>query len=143
MEQCLRALAAGGRADGFRVTYSDMHGLWGGATITLGGDGAYERAERPRGAPAPTLTRGTVGAGEVRAVAALLLELAAWEQRAPGMDRPLVPDESLATLEISCAGRTARIVERHADLGANGRIIRVAELLRGLEARRVGARRAP
>jgi hypothetical protein len=134
MEGCLRAIADGGPADGFAVAYSDMHGLWGGATMTLRGDGAYERAERPMGAPAPVVMRGAVGAAQVRAVAALLLEIAAWEQRAPVAERPLVPDESWATLEVRCGEAVARIAELHRDLGASRRIVRVFDLLRGLEA---------
>jgi hypothetical protein len=69
----------------------------------------------------------------VRAVAGLLLELEAWEQRTPLADRPPVPDESWATLELRCGEQAARVVELHRELGLHRRLARVYELLRGLE----------
>ena len=133
MEQCLRALVSGAGAHDFTLIYSDMHGLWGGTTITLAGAGSYERIEQPWGAATPTITRGELSARQVRAVAMLLVEIAAWEQRAPIMDRMPLPDESWATLEIRCGGSTTRIVERHAELGTNQRLVRVHDRLRELE----------
>ncbi len=52
VESALRAVAAGNGAE-LSVVYDDMHGLWGGQTITIAGNGAYERKERARGDSTP------------------------------------------------------------------------------------------
>jgi hypothetical protein len=51
VEQHLKDFAQGRATQNLSIVYSDMHGLWGGVTITLSTSGAYERLERTRGAP--------------------------------------------------------------------------------------------
>ena len=46
-------------AGDFDVVYSDMHGLWGGLTVTVTA-GGWERSERRPGDPAAAVTRGPV-----------------------------------------------------------------------------------
>jgi hypothetical protein len=136
MEQCLHALLSGGDTRDFSLTYNDMHGLWGGITIRLSGDGAYERTERPRGAHVPTMLHTTLDHERLSEALALLLELRAWEQHAPAQDRLPLPDESWATLEIRCGGATARFAERFNDLEAHQHLVRVRALLLALGGRR-------
>jgi hypothetical protein len=48
MEQQLKDFAEGRATQNLTIVYSDMHGLWGGVTVTLSTSGAYERLERTR-----------------------------------------------------------------------------------------------
>ena len=66
MEQLLHDFAAGHASNHLTITYNDMHGLWGGVTITLATSGAYERLERKRGAATPDILCGTVAITRVR-----------------------------------------------------------------------------
>src|SRR5688572_30010067 len=113
MEAALAGAAAGRIPDDLYVCYSDMHGLWGGVTVTAGPAGAYERAERRQGDAEPAVVRGTLAPAQLQDLARLLLEIRAWEQRTP--EAPPLPDESRATLVIRCAGAKSSIWERHND----------------------------
>ncbi len=128
VESALRAIAAGNGAE-LSVVYDDMHGLWGGQTITIAGNGAYERKERARGDSAPVVTSGTVDQKQIQALASLLVQLAAWEQRVP--ERAPVPDESRATLRIRVGTAEATIWEWYNDLPKNDRIAQIRDLMRG------------
>lgn len=112
------------------VVYSDAHGLWGGATISLGADGAYRHDRVNPGGPSQR-TEAEVDPARHRAVASLLVELKAWKQRVP--ERIAVPDESRAGLTIRCNGAEARIWEWYNDLGKHQRIARVRDALQALE----------
>ena len=107
------------------VTYDDMHGLHGGLTLTIHGDGRVEqRAVRQKvGHPRPR-----VSPKDLQQLVALLVEVAAWEQRVP--PRPPVPDESQAALRVSVGGERAVIWEWYNDLAKNDRILRVRELMK-------------
>lgn len=109
----------------FSVTYDDMHGLHGGLTLTLYGDGRVEqKAVREKvGVPKQAVAR-----PELQRLVALLIELAAWEQRVPAR-RP-VPDESRANLRITLDGNTSVIWEWFNDLGKHQRIARVRQLMK-------------
>ena len=124
--ECLRRIADGDGDEGFAVVYSDMHGLWGGVTITLAGGGECERTRRGPGGE-PQVARGRAGPERVAAVARLLLDVEAWQQRTP--ERAPVPDESRATLTVRCGGATFAIWEGYNDLAANGRMILVRDHL--------------
>lgn len=127
VEGALRAIAAGNGTD-LSVVYDDMHGLWGGQTIAISGNGAYERKERARGDSAPTVTSATVGQQQIRQLAGLLVDLAAWEQRVP--ERAPVPDESRATLRIRVGATEVTIWEWFNDLPKNARIAQIRDLMR-------------
>ena len=127
MEQHRKKFGAGGDSSDLTITYSDMHGLWGGITVTLSTDGAYERLERKPGAGVPDLVRGAVAPARVRDVVRLLSEISAWEQRTP--ERMPVPDESRATLTLRAGGVEASIWEWYNDLTKNARLTRVRSLL--------------
>lgn len=114
----------------FTVVYDDMHGLWGGVTITVRGDGSVVRGERPMGAAAPQVTQRRVGETALRALLRLLVELQAWEQRTP--ERMPVADESRATLTIWAGGGSSQIWERVNDMPANNHLIRIKAFMEQL-----------
>jgi hypothetical protein len=127
MEQQLKDFAEGRACHDLTITYSDMHGLWGGVTVTLSSGGAYQRLERTRGASVADVVRGTVAAARTQAIARLLLEIKAWEQHTP--ERAPVPDESRATLTLQSGDSEVSIWERYNDLEANDRLVRVRSVL--------------
>jgi len=102
IEQHLKDVADGRATHDLTLTDSDMHGLWGGITVTLSTSDAYERLKRTRGAGLPDVVRSTVAPAQVQDVARLLLETQAWEQRT--LERAPVPDESRATLTLRDGG---------------------------------------
>lgn len=112
------------------VTYSDMHGLWGGTTLTLDADGRYARAQQNPGQPSQRV-EARVDATRHRGLVELLIALQAWQQRVP--ERMAVPDESTATLRIRCGTAEATIWEWYNDLGKHRRISQVRDALRALE----------
>lgn len=124
METVLQAIVRGQRPyPDFFVQYDDVHGLWGGDWLHVSGDGQYEHRHHERGAPAATVTRGTVQDSDIRTLARLLLELEAWQQQTP--ERAPLPDESRATLTIHIGGTHTTIWEWYNELGRNGRIVRI------------------
>lgn len=109
------------------VTYDDLHGLHGGLTLTIHGDGRIEqRAVREKvGQPKEVIT-----SAELHRLVALLLEVSAWEQRVP--ERMAVPDESIAQLRITLDGHSSTIWEWYNELQKHQRIFRVRELMKQL-----------
>jgi len=108
------------------VTYSDLHGLWGGLEIIVEGTGKVtQRAVRVETRPARTLNR-----EEVLRVVKLLIQLAMWEQRIP--ERTPNPDEGRAHLKIQIGERSSEIWEWYNDLEENARLIQVRELMKSL-----------
>jgi hypothetical protein len=124
VEAALRALAIGRAPGPLAITYSDLHGLWGGISATLTEDGALTLTSREPGGP-EVVHRRQLHRAEVAAVARLLLRQEAWAQRVP--ERPPVPDESRSTLTIRCAGAAVSIWEPHRDLARLGRLRRVRD----------------
>jgi hypothetical protein len=127
MEQQLKNLAEGHATQNLTIMYSDMHGLWGGATVTLSTSGAYERLERARGAIVPDLVRRTATPAYVQEVLLLLREIRAWEQQP--LERAPMPDEVLATLTLKSGNAESSIWELYNNLEKNGRLVRVRRLL--------------
>ena len=106
MRSCLNELSSGrGRWSEFSVTYNDLHGLHGGLTLTIYGDGRVEqeavrtKVRDPRHVSREDLDR----------LVALLRELQAWEQRVP--ERDAVPDESRCQLTCRCGAAETTIWE--------------------------------
>lgn len=121
---CLEELAAGG-GDWitFSVTYDDSHGLHGGLTLTVHGDGRVDQrairfeAREPRPVSKPDLER----------LLALLREVKGWEQRIP--ERQAMPDESPIRLTVRCGTNEGKIWEWYNDMPENARISRVRDLM--------------
>jgi hypothetical protein len=132
MEQILKDFAEGHANQNLTIVYSDMHGLWGGVTITLSTSGAYELLERARGAIVPDLVQRTVTLAHVQEVFRLLLETRAWEQQT--LQRAPMPDEVLATLTLRTDDAEASIWELYNNLERNGRLVRVRRSLLDLAA---------
>src|ERR1700693_5232590 len=59
------------------ITYDDMHGLWGGLTLTIRGDGNVEQKAVKEKAGTPTV----VSRDSILKLVRLLLKEKAWEQR--------------------------------------------------------------
>jgi len=127
MEQQLKDLAEGQATQNLTLVYSDMHGLWGGVTITLSTTGDYELLERARGQVVPDLVRKTITPAHVQEVIRLLLEMRAWEQLIP--ERAPVPDEVRATLTLRTGAIEASIWEWYNYLQKNDRLVRVRRRL--------------
>jgi len=131
MKNALAAiLAAGAVPAALAITYDDMHGLWGGVTITIRGDGRVERQSRALGEPTTQVYRTAVDHQLLLDLLRLLVQLDAWEQHIP--DRPPLPDESRAVLTISVGGRASRVWERFNDLAANNRLVQIKSWLEQL-----------
>lgn len=130
MEAALNEILASQRVPAdLSVVYDDMHGLWGGSTFTVRGDGRLERQLSPCGAPAPKGSEKQIGEPDLLELVRLLVELSAWEQRTA--DRQPVPDESRAYLTISLNGKVSRVWEWYNDMRANNRLIRIMGWLEG------------
>jgi hypothetical protein len=127
MEKQLKDIAAGRATQNLTIVYSDMHGLWGGVTITLSTSGAYECLERARGAIVPHLARKTVIPAHIQEVIRLLLETRSWEQLM--LERMPIPDEVRATLTLKIGDIESSIWELYNNLEKNRRLIRVRRLL--------------
>lgn len=112
--------------DGFSVCYDDLHGLHGGLTLTIKGDGAVaQKAVRVKAGQTRKVT-----AEQLKALLKLLIELEAWKQKTP--ERPPVPDESRARLTITVGERQSEVWEWYNDLAKGQRIIKVRELMKRL-----------
>ena len=127
MEQKLKDFAEGRATQNLTIVYSDMHGLWGGVTITLSTSGEYELLERKRGVIVPDLVRRTILPAHVQEMIGLLLETRSWEQQP--LERAPMPDEVLATLTLRTGGSETSIWELYNNLERNGRLVRVRRLL--------------
>jgi hypothetical protein len=131
MEKELKAIAAANSVPAdLTVTYDDMHGLWGGTTITVRGDGNVERRTRRLGAPEAEVARKRVGGRELVELVRLLAELEAWDQRTS--DEPPVAGESRAHLTITLDRSASRVWERVNEMAANDRLIRIKTRLDNL-----------
>ncbi|HEU5103331.1 MAG TPA: hypothetical protein VFU22_30130 [Roseiflexaceae bacterium] len=127
MEQQLQNFAAGRATQNLMILYSDMHGLWGGITITLSTSGAYELLQRGRGQVVPDLVRRTVTPERTQQVIRLLLDLRLWEQQP--LQRIPIPDEARATLTLRIGEVESSIWELYNNLDKNGRLVQIRRLL--------------
>ena len=105
------------------ITFNDMHGLWGGTSITVRGDGTVESQTKGMGAPENEVTRRQIDDRELVDVIELLVELKAWEQYTA--DEPPVAGESRAYLTIRLKDRTSSVWERVNEMPANNRLIQI------------------
>jgi hypothetical protein len=127
MEQQLKDFAEGRATQNLSIVYSDMHGLWGGVTVTLSTSGAYELLERARGQVVPDLVHKTITPAQIQAVIDLLLGLRLWEQQT--LQRTPIPDEVRATLTLKIGEAEASIWELYNNLEKNGRLMHIRKLL--------------
>ena len=108
---------------GFSITYDDMHGLWGGETITVDGAGNVEALERDQAAPDRKITKRTISQKRLLDLIKLLIELKAWEQQTP--ERKPRPDESRARFTIKSGERISQTWEWFNDMEKTGRLIKI------------------
>lgn len=131
MEELLEAIAAAERPPGdLEVVYDDMHGLHGGETITLHGDGTIQAVRREPPDSPQLEYEAQVEPADLLEIVELLLDIEAWEQEVP--ERILVPDESMARLHVRGAGLEAGMWEFYNDLEGLGRLVRVKRALEAL-----------
>lgn len=127
LESALKGLASTSQTvpASFEATYDDMHGLYGGLTICVRGDGTTRMESRKRGQGEPTVVQARATAAELGELVKLLVETEAWLQKTP--ERTPVPDESQANLRLSVEGASGGFWEWYNDMGANARLSRVRD----------------
>lgn len=108
---------------GFSITYDDMHGLWGGVTITIDGVGNVEVRERGQTNPNPKITEARITKKRLRDLIKLVIELQAWEQQT--LERKPLPDESRARLTIKSGDQVSVTWEWFDDMEKNRRLIQI------------------
>jgi hypothetical protein len=127
IREMLSGIAAGKLSPApLSVTYDDMHGLSGGLTLTIHGDGKVEQTAVREKAGTPQ----AVSHEGVLKLVRLLLREEAWEQRVP--ERAPRLDESRARLEIRYADNTTEIWEWYNDLAENQRIVKIRDLMKAI-----------
>lgn len=128
IESALRAVADGNAASAdFTIVYNDMHGLYGGETITVNGDGTLQGVWQLRPGDVRSEYAGTVSPTSLRELAALLLDLHAWRQDVP--EGVFVPDTVFAYCRIYVGTETTDIWELRGQLDRLGQIRRAMEAL--------------
>ena len=108
------------------VTYDDMHGLWGGLTLTIHGNGHVRQKAVKVAARTPTL----VSRDDVLKLVRLLLTEKVWEQLE--RERAFKPDESRARLVIRYGNQTSEIWEWYNDLEKNQRLGKIRDLMEAI-----------
>jgi hypothetical protein len=106
------------------ITYDDMHGLWGGLTLTIRGDGNVEQ----KAVKEESRTPSHVSRDSILKLVRLLLKEKAWEQREP--QRTPKPDESTARLVIQYDKQRSEIWEWYNDLDKNQRLGKIRDLMK-------------
>lgn len=112
------------------ITYSDLHGLWGGTKITFTGAGSGEIQERETGEPQPRTLKSTVEQDQLLELVKLIVDLKAWEQRTP--ERQPQPDESRSTLTISTGAHSSTTWEWFDDMEKDQRLIQIKTKMTGM-----------
>lgn len=113
-------------ADELEITYTDLHGLWGGLQVTIHGSGKVEqKTVRAKVGIPHNLTQ-----EEINHFVKLLIELEAWIQKVP--DRPPLPDESRAYLRIRAGQTESEIWEWYNDMKDNNRLILILDKIKEL-----------
>jgi len=112
------------------IAYDDMHGLWGGTTITVRGDRTMQIESRDVGMPAPAISRKVIAESELIGLIQLLIELRVWEQLTA--DEQPVAGESRAWLTVSLNDSSTRVWERVNEMVSNDRLIHVKSFMEKL-----------
>ena len=107
------------------ITYDDIHGLWGGITIIIHGDGRLERQKKSPGSSEAMITRKRIDRHKLIELVRLLVKLRAWDQVTA--DRPPKPDESRANLTISVKGSRSSIWEWYNEMQSNNHLIQIRD----------------
>jgi len=108
------------------VTYDDMHGLWGGLTLTIYGHGHVKQKAVKVAVRTPTL----VSRDGILKLVHLLLQERAWEQREP--ERAAQPDESKARLVVEYGKQRSEIWEWYNDLDKKQRLGKIRDLMNAI-----------
>ena len=131
LDEALEQIAAGERPPGdLEVIYDDMHGLHGGETITLHGDGTVTAVRREPPDSPQTEHTAQVSPERVLEIVELVVDIEGWEQEVP--ERVMVPDESTARLGLRGAGFEGGMWEFYNDLEGLDRLVRVKRAMEAL-----------
>lgn len=107
METSLRDAARTGQLpDPFLVRFTNHHGLFGGGRTIVVTGRSYQRTDhavRHKGGD-DRVSRGELSDDDVRALIALLIDVAIWEPMPPS--RPGVPDEGSDNLQVTVGDDT-------------------------------------
>ena len=103
-----------------------MHGLWGGLTLTIYGNGHVKQKAVKVAVRTPTL----VSRDGILKLVHLLLQERAWEQREP--ERAAQPDESKARLVVEYGKQRSEIWEWYNDLDKNQRLGKIRDLMKAI-----------
>jgi hypothetical protein len=126
IEAALRALANGSAANAdFTFVYDDMHGLYGGETITVNGDGTLQAVWELRPEDARSEYAGTVSPASLRDLATLLVAQRAWRHETP--ERTYLPDTVFAHVRLRFGAASSDAWEVHGQL-------RLGQIKRAMEA---------
>jgi hypothetical protein len=108
----------------FSLTYTDLHGLHGGLTLTIHGDGkvTQESVHEKVGEEKEVLE------AELKQLVELLQKHRAWEQKE--VERPAVPCESTARLVIKYGDDSVTVWEWYNDLPKNKRLVEIREAMK-------------
>ena len=112
------------------ITYTDIHGLWGGLEITIEGTGKVNQRVLPPSLEKEVSAQHDLSLEEVSRLAHLLIQLEVWEQKVP--DREAMADEGRAYLRLKLGKSSREIWEWYNDLEANNRLVRIREMMREL-----------
>ena len=110
--------------DQLEISYSDMHGLYGGLKMSVRGTGEVRQEAVRLTVPSPRNLTGD----QVRRLVETILDLELVTQQTP--DAAALPDESRAVLEIVAGDAKCRIWERVREMPENGRMIHVLDLMK-------------
>ena len=112
------------------ITYTDLHGLWGGIKITVTGAGNSEIQERDSSEAETRVLKGTVEQDQLLELVKLIVELKAWEQRTP--ERQPRPDESRSTFTINTGAHSSATWEWFDDMEKDQRLIKIKTKMTGM-----------
>jgi len=106
-----------------KISYSDLHGLYGGLEMSITGAGEVHQKAVRRSAPTPEKLSGL----QIRKLAEMILRLNLFDQETPAV--PALPDESRAVLKIIAGDAESIIWERFGEMKQNNRMILVRQLM--------------
>ena len=112
------------------ITYDDMHGLWGGTTITVRGDLTMQMQSKEIGAPVVQSSRKHINERELLKLIQLIIQSRGWEQFTP--DEQPVADESRAYLTLSVNERSTRVWERVNQMGFTSPLAQIKGFMEGM-----------
>ena len=134
MRKAVEDIAAGrGDLEPFMLTYDDFHTEFGGFRLTVHGTGQVDyklQDNRWRAVPVEAGEPQRVSRENLGKLAALLVQYAAWEQRAPSPGGFWIVGGHSANLTIAYGQTSIKIWEKHSDLDKHERIGQIVDFMK-------------